>query len=424
MVRFPRKGLTKYEVFDSWLAFEKESGFDRWGRNLFEEGPHLTSSRDIPWGDEVRHLAVEAYKRFIHGESWSSIGAIKMQNEVIAMVGDLLGSESAAGNITTGGSESNFCAVLAAKSKALSTGKSKLGHNGSIVLPKTAHYSFFKACHMFDIEPIVVKTIPGTVHKIAPEDMRKAVREDTIAIIGTAGIYPFGNVDPIEEIGKIAEEKGLYFHVDGCFGGFILPFLEKGGYPLEIPKWDFRVKSVCSISADLHKNGMVPPPSSCIIYRNQELLDFAKKIAYPDGCVSGTRAAGPMAASWTMLNAVGLEGYIAISKKSMDLQQTLKDGIKEIPGLNFVLDSKINLLVIYSDEYDLMPVIEEMRKNGWVFRTNPNPRPIAMLIITIPQNDGQIEIFLDDLKKNIRLAEPIKSKADMKVYGAEYPMIY
>jgi len=40
------------------------------------------------------------------------------------------------------------------------------------------------------------------------------------------------------------------------------------------------------------------------------------------------------------------------------------------------------------------------------------------------QNDGQIEVFVDGLKKNIRLTEPIKSKAEMKVYEPEYPMVY
>jgi len=182
----------------------------------------------------------------------------------------------------------------------------------------------------------------------------KAVREDTIHIIGTAGIWPFGTIDPIEKIGEIAEEKDLYFHVDSCFCGFILPFLEKGGHYKtgEIPKWDFRVKSVCSKSADLHKNSMVPPPASCIIFRNGELFDFAKN-APPHGCLSGTRGTGPLAASWTMLNRLGLEGYIAISRKSIEMKEAIEDGISQMPGLKVLPDSKINILVAYSDEYDL-----------------------------------------------------------------------
>jgi glutamate/tyrosine decarboxylase-like PLP-dependent enzyme len=346
---------------------------------------------------------------------------MQMHDETVAMVGDLLGQENAVGNITTGGSESNLCAVLSAKSQALATGKSRPGHNGSMVLPRTAHYSFFKAGHLFDIEPIVVDPVPGTFYKIDPEDMRRAVREDTVLMIATAGVWPFGTVDPIAEIGETAEEKDLYFHVDGCFGGFILPFLEKGGHDMKIPAWDFRVKGVCSISADFHKNGMVPPPASCIVFRDEEHLSFARKIAPPNGCLTGTRATGPMVAAWTMLNLVGLEGYIAISRKSMELRKTLEDGIKQIAGLELLPDSKINMVVIYSREYDLMPVITELRKYGWVFAIQPTPPPISLQIIAMPQNDGQIEPFLDELKRAMKLAQPIKSVADIKTYREEYP---
>jgi len=61
------------------------------GRKIFETGPHLTSSPAIPWGDEVRHFVVEDYKRFIHNEDWCGEGEIQMQNEVISMMGGLLG---------------------------------------------------------------------------------------------------------------------------------------------------------------------------------------------------------------------------------------------------------------------------------------------------------------------------------------------
>jgi glutamate/tyrosine decarboxylase-like PLP-dependent enzyme len=349
---------------------------------------------------------------------------MEMHDETVAMVGDLLGAENAAGNITTGGTESNLCAVLSAKSRALATGKSQPGRNGSMVLPRTAHYSFFKAGHLFDIEPIVVDPVPGTFHRVDPEAVRRAVREDTILVVATAGVWPFGSVDPIAEIGEIAIEKDIYLHVDGCFGGFILPFLERDGYDVEIPAWDFRVKGVCSVSADFHKNGMVPPPASCIVFRNEELLGFARKLAPPNGCITGTRATGPMVAAWTMLNLVGLEGYIAISRKSMEMKKALEEGVRQIAGLEFLPGSKINMTVVYSQEYDLMPVITELRRHGWSFAVQPTPPPISLQIITMPQNDGQIDPFLDELKRAMKLAQPIKSAADIKQYGEEYPTVF
>lgn len=423
MVGFPRKGLGKYEVLESWIAFEKESGLDTFERNLFSDGYRLVSSPDIPWGDEVRRLVVEAYERFLFLDDWTSEGVKRMHSEVVSMMGDLLGNKTATGNITTGGSESNFCAMFTAKSWALATGRTRPGHKPSVVLPKTAHYSFFKGSYLFDFKPIVVEPIPGTVYKVDPEEMRKAVRDDTIAIVATAGTYPFGTVEPVEEIGRIAKEKDLYFHVDACVGGFILPFLEKGGCDTDIPKWDFRVEGVSSISADFHKNGMLPPPCSCIMFRNKELLGYANKIAPPRGTLTGTRAAGPIAAAWTMIKLVGLEGYIAIAKKSWELTKEVVDGARQI-GLKTVPDCRVNFVTLYSDKYDLMPVVQELRRNGWVITTTTSFPPIGLFFVLWPRNERQIRALLQDLRKNMKLAEPVTSKAEMRRYGPEYPAIF
>ena len=45
----------------------------------------------------------------------------------------------------------------------------------------------------------------------------------------------------------------MAFHTDACLGGFLLPFARKLGYP--VPRFDFEVPGVTSISADLHKYG-------------------------------------------------------------------------------------------------------------------------------------------------------------------------
>ena len=80
-----------------------------------------------------------------------------------------------------------------------------------------------------------------------------------------AGTTEFGQVDPVEEIGRIAEEKDVFFHVDAAFGGFVIPFLE--GCPL---KFDFAVPGVSSIAIDPHKMGMSTIPSGGLLYRNEE----------------------------------------------------------------------------------------------------------------------------------------------------------
>ena len=80
----------------------------------------------------------------------------------------------------------------------------------------------------------------------------------TVMILGSAPEYPHGTIAPIEAMGEIALRKGVPLHVDACVGGLILPFMAMNGVPL--PPWDYRVKGVTSISADLHKYGYAAKP--------------------------------------------------------------------------------------------------------------------------------------------------------------------
>jgi len=410
---FPAQPRDWYDVHDDLSRLERKSRFPDYAKNLFDEGPHLISSPALPWGDEVRHRIVEAYLRFIHGETWHMGGGARdMEREVISGMGALLGSDAAAGFITSGGSESNLCALLAAKSRA--------GRSGSVVMPRYAHYSFYKGCRMFDLEPIAVDPPPGRYGTVEPSQIAAAVRDDTIAMIGTAGTWPFGTVDPIGDLAGIAADRGIYFHVDACFGGFILPFLERAGYHDDLRPWDFRVPGVCSVSADLHKNGMVPPPASSLYFRDAELLEHARRIAPPGGTLSGTRPTGPIASAWTAFQLLGLERYMAVSVRSMQLKEQLIAGLLEIPGLAVVPDSKINIFVAYSPEADLRPVAAQMTERGWMFVTNAQPEPVAICLCTMPQNEHSAEPFLADLRDAMSLAVPAMaagSGSEQAAYG-------
>ena len=72
-------------------------------------------------------------------------------------------------------------------------------------------------------------------------------------IVGSAINFPDGCQDDIVGLGKLAKKYHIGLHVDCCLGSFILPFLEKAGFPSE--PFDFRVEGVTAISCDTHKVG-------------------------------------------------------------------------------------------------------------------------------------------------------------------------
>lgn len=422
---WPAKKMDAFEIRKKLFEYEKISHFHEFEKNLFDEGPHLTSSAALPWGDSVRELVSAAKRRFEWGQIWhSGQGARQMEREVISMMGEMFHNPDALGFICYGGSESDICALAAAKGKAFVKRFPDVDHSDpyvliglisafekeshSVVMPLHSHYSLYKGCALMGLEPIPVFPKEGTIHEIDPQDIKAAVRDDTIGLVGTAGTWPFGSIDPIEEMGKIAADNDLYFHVDACFGGFILPFLERSGYHNDLPIWDFRVPGVSSISADLHKNGMVPPPASSLYFRDRQTIDYARMISPPFGTLSGTRSTGPMAAAWTMLNALGLEGYTAVAEHSMRLREELIEAVSKIPELKVVAGGMINLTVIYSEEINLKPVSNALIEKGWMHVVDQTPAPLSLCICTMPQNDGQISTFADVLAETVdTLGSPI-----------------
>jgi glutamate/tyrosine decarboxylase-like PLP-dependent enzyme len=413
MDAFP-SGINRYDLLDELSRLERASRFAGTSRNFFDEGPHLISTRETPWGDEVRHLSVEAYRRFIHGETWiTGAGAREMEADIVTWMGGLLGAPDATGFITSGGSESTMCAILTARERA--------GRGGSVVFPANAHYSLPKLCRMFGLDPIVVPPAGDRLYAVDPATYEAAIRPDTIALVATAGTWAYGSIDPIEAIGEIATRHQLYLHIDAAFGGYILPFLERAGYDRTIRPWDFRARGVCSISADLHKNGMAPPPASTLFFREQAFLESAKAICPPNGTISGTRGTGPIAGAWTMVKLLGEPGYTAVALKSMTMRDQIVRGVGEIDGLSIYPGSQINMALIHSTTLDLRPVVTMLRDRGWMFSARAVPAPVGIVLVPMPHNDGEVEHFLEDLREGIGVAVPLgegsAEEAPVSTYG-------
>ena len=55
--------------------------------------------------------------------------------------------------------------------------------------------------------------------------MAARITPNTIALAASAGNYPHGLIDPLGQLSDLALERGLGFHVDGCLGGFLLPWI-------------------------------------------------------------------------------------------------------------------------------------------------------------------------------------------------------
>ncbi len=220
-MNFPLEGLPYDTVQQRLMGFETKSRIIQADMNERIDGSyHLYEMPD------VKKLAEEAFTRFMESEPvWvTEEGVRQMEREIISMLASLWGSENSSSFMTADGSESNITARYAARNFAK-------GKRGSVVLPSTTHPSFFKGCHLLGLEPIPVPVDDDYVADV--ERIENAVRKDTITIVASCGTWPWGTIDPIQEIGAIAEENSLYFHVDAAVGGLLCPWL-KGESQYEI----------------------------------------------------------------------------------------------------------------------------------------------------------------------------------------------
>jgi len=107
---------------------------------------------------------------------------------------------------TSGGSESDNLAI---KGIAYSNGK------GHIITSKIEHHAVEESCKSLEKDGFEVTYLKvDNEGLIDPEDVKKAIREDTILVSIMAANNEIGTIEPIEEIGKICKEKNIIFHTD------------------------------------------------------------------------------------------------------------------------------------------------------------------------------------------------------------------
>lgn len=295
----------------------------------------------------------------------------RLEIEAADMVAGLLHGEPGRGGLTSGGTESIFVAVQVARTVARERGIDR----PEVVTGRTAHPAFAKACHLLDVRQTRVG-LRGDL-RLDPAALRAAIGPDTAMVVASAPCYPYGLVDPVEEVAAAAADAGVLCHVDACLGGLILPFWERLGEPL--PLWDFRVPGVTSISADIHKYGYAFKGASAIVFRDKETS--YKRIWFDDGVwggglygsptPAGTRPAPPIAGAWAALRYHGEEGYLAKARKVLDATRRLVAGIEAIDGLRLTAEPDAPVLQLTSDELDLGAVADALEERRWWLDRQP-----------------------------------------------------
>jgi len=343
----------------------------------------------------------------------------KLETDVLEMGLSLHSApEGAAATFTSGGSESIFLALKTARDWARET---KGITEPNVVIPRTGHPTFDRAAQHQGVQVIRVPTSRNDF-RADPNEMARRIDANTIMLLGSAPNYPFGVFDPIADIAALAQERGLWMHVDACVGGFLAPFVRRLGH--DIPSFDFAVPGVTSISADLHKYGYAPKGASMMMLRDATLQRFQtfdfkdwERGPYMSNTAQGTRAGGAVAAAWAVMHFLGEEGYVHWARVIMDTVEKLAAGINAIPGLAVLEPHELCIFVYRTTDpaLDIGAVAEGLTARGWFVGRQAEPPGIHLHLN--PVHAETADIYLADLRAAVEEARADCAYSKLPVEG-------
>lgn len=193
--------------------------------------------------------------------------------------------ESAGGLLVSGGAMANFSALKVARDARCGW---DVGGKGVAAGPPLAFYGSTEVHHVIDraadmlgLGQDAVRRIPvDSGWRMIPAELDRAIERDLaagvrpIAAVGTAGTVATGAVDPLDAIADICRRRGLWFHVDGAYGG-------PAAFTPELKPLFAGLERANSIAFDPHKWLYTPHSGGCVLYRDLAQAEAAFSLS-PD----------------------------------------------------------------------------------------------------------------------------------------------
>jgi aromatic-L-amino-acid decarboxylase len=212
----------------------------------------------------------------IQGISWlEAAGAIRAENLVLRLIADRAGLPASAGGcFVSGGSAANLSALVVArevaKRKAAQAGRPARRYRA--VVSADAHSSIINTLRILEMDALTVTTAD---HRLTGAALRAAIEADgdpasLAAVVATAGTTNAGIIDDLAGAAEAAREHGLWFHVDGAYGG-------AGLFAPSVRRAYDGIEHADSFILDPHKWLFAPFDCAALLYRDPALARSVHK---------------------------------------------------------------------------------------------------------------------------------------------------
>mgnify|MGYP000666277880 CR=1 FL=1 len=209
------------------------------------------------------------------GISFASPGAVKLEQQLVRWMADIVGYPAAAGgDLTSGGSIANLTAIVTARE--IMGVRARDVENSCVYITADTHHCVDKSLHAAGLAECHRRLVPmDKKFRMDVAALQSLILEDKAAglwpwlIVASAGTTDTGAVDPIEQIAALAEQHELWMHVDAAYGGFFL-LCDEGKQVLR------GLDKAHSIVLDPHKGLFLPYGSGAVLVRDVTWLARAQ----------------------------------------------------------------------------------------------------------------------------------------------------
>jgi glutamate/tyrosine decarboxylase-like PLP-dependent enzyme len=291
----------------------------------------------------------------LYGGSWTEgAGAVFAENQALRWLSDLAGFPATAGGVfVQGGTVGNLSALVAARHDARS--KYPNVSKWVIACSDQAHSSIKSAASVMDVEILNIKCdshykLQGSaVGREIDEFHRDNPTKRVFAVVATAGTTNLGIIDDLQGIGKAANERGIWYHVDGAYGLAALASPKSKHLFAGVELAD-------SFIVDPHKWLFAPFDACALIYRNPEIAREAhtQHAGYLETLEDGQWNPSDYAIHltrrvrglpfWFSLAAHGTKKYAEAMDKTMEVARESAELIKEHPNLELLMEPELSIV--------------------------------------------------------------------------------
>ncbi len=279
-------------------------------------------------------------------------GAIWAENQALSWLASAAGMPPEAGGVfVSGGSAGNLSALVAARHAAASARERPA--RWRFAACETVHSSVAAAARVMDVG---VLDVPADDHgRLTGEALRRAIDADggdgLFAVVASAGATNAGTVDDLDGVAAVCAERGLWFHVDGAYGGAGLLAPSVRGLYDGIERAD-------SFIVDPHKWLFAPYDACALLYRDpvialrahrQEASYLDTSNAAPDWNPAdyayhlSRRARGlPL---WFSLATYGTDAYRQAVEAVLAITRQTAGLVTEHPKLELIMEPELSVVL-------------------------------------------------------------------------------